>query len=91
MFQDDNRGLMKRLYGDMESHSVYREMRSINGHAQPPPPEEETAEEGGRQREQQDEAVNNPLDKLGPFASLEYNVRLGSGLATVQSAREPVR
>ena len=25
------------------------------------------------------------------FSSLEYNIRMGSGLATVQSAKEPVR
>ena len=31
-FKEDNRGLMRRLYGDMESASVYREMRATMGH-----------------------------------------------------------
>ncbi len=31
-FKEENRALMKRLYGDMESNSVYREMRAANLH-----------------------------------------------------------
>lgn len=59
---------MKRLYGDMESGAVYREMRSANLH-------------------------NLPSEEHSLFSSMagmEYNIRIGSGLATVQSAREPV-
>jgi hypothetical protein len=31
-FKEENRALMRRMYGDMESNSVYREMRSANIH-----------------------------------------------------------
>ena len=58
---------MKRLYGDMESSTIYREMRSVNGHSGGP----SVPIEG----EEQQQAINNPLEKLGPFASLEYNIR----------------
>ncbi|XP_059096917.1 protein spaetzle 4-like isoform X1 [Tigriopus californicus] len=67
-FKEDNRGLMKRLYGDLESASLYREMRSVNLPS----------------------ASNIPSLEHNVFSSLEYNIRVGSGLATVQSAREPV-
>jgi hypothetical protein len=33
---------------------------------------------------------NLPTEEHSLFSSLEYNIRMGSGLATVQSAREPV-
>lgn len=60
---------MKRLYGDLESNSVYREMRSANA----------------------DHSLHNlPSEEHSIFSSLEYNIRMGSGLATVKSAREPV-
>ena len=29
-FKEENRALMRRLYGDLESNSVYREMRASN-------------------------------------------------------------
>ena len=74
---------MKRLYGDMEAHSVYREMRSVNGGEQL-----QQHQQQPQQTEQQ--SVNNPLESHNLFSSLEYNIRVGSGLATVQSAREPV-
>ena len=64
-FKEENRALMRRLYGDMESNSVYREMRAANLH-------------------------NLPSEEHSIFSSLEYNIRMGSGLATVKSAREPV-
>ena len=68
-FQEENRALMKRLYGDLESTSLYREMRSVNLPS----------------------AANMPnLGQQNVFSSLEYNIRVGSGLATVQSARETV-
>eukprot|EP00095_Tigriopus_kingsejongensis_P007171 maker-scaffold134_size322110-snap-gene-0.9 protein:Tk07171 transcript:maker-scaffold134_size322110-snap-gene-0.9-mRNA-1 annotation:"AAEL007897-PA" len=67
-FKEENRALMKRLYGDLESTSLYREMRSVNLPS----------------------ASNIPSLEHHVFSSLEYNIRVGSGLATVQSAREPV-
>ncbi len=67
---------MRRLYGDLESNSVYREMRSTMGGS----PSAEGAPKLSSQQEQH-----------SIFSSLEYNIRMGSGLATVQSAREPVR
>ncbi len=33
---------------------------------------------------------NLPSEEHSLFSSLEYNIRMGSGLATVQSAREPI-
>ena len=69
-FKEENRALMKRLYGDMESASLYREMRSVNL-------------PGG--------LANFPMvDNTLVFSNMEYNIRVGSGLATVQSAKEPV-
>ncbi len=77
-FKEENRALMRRMYGDMESTSVYRQMRSsLTGEAQPvykPKVDEKT--------------TSNLMPSL--FSSLEYNIRLGSGFATVQSAKEPV-
>ena len=76
---------MRRMYGDMESTSVYREMRSSMS------PEQEDLE-----FKTQDGAADRSVT-LGSgfmpdlFSSLEYNIRMGSGLATVQSAKEPVR
>lgn len=64
-FKEENRALMRRMYGDMESSIVYREMRAANLH-------------------------NLPSEEHSIFSSLEYNIRMGSGLATVKSAREPV-
>merc|ERR1719266_623628 len=68
----------------MESTSVYREMRSSMS------PEQEDLE-----FKPQDGAADQDLN-LGSgfmpdlFSSLEYNIRMGSGLATVQSAKEPI-
>merc|ERR1719266_2108652 len=68
----------------MESTSVYREMRSSMS------PEQEDLE-----FKTQDGAADQDLN-MGSgfmpdlFSSLEYNIRMGSGLATVQSAKEPI-
>merc|ERR1719266_996917 len=68
----------------MESTSVYREMRSSMS------PEQEDLE-----FKTQDGAADRSVT-LGSgfmpdlFSSLEYNIRMGSGLATVQSAKEPI-
>ncbi len=74
---------MKRLYGDMESNSVYREMRAANlqggGH--------HNGHGGGGGG---GTLHNLPSEEHSIFSSLEYNIRMGSGLATVQSARKPV-
>jgi len=83
-FKEENRALMRRMYGDMESTSVYREMRSSMS------PEQEDLE-----FKTQDGAADRSVT-LGSgfmpdlFSSLEYNIRMGSGLATVQSAKEPI-
>lgn len=73
---------MRRMYGDMESNSVYREMRSSMSSS--------LFEEEDHSH---DEVVTSPFGSgFMPdiFSSLEYNIRVGSGLATVQSAKEPV-
>lgn len=62
-FKEENRALMKRLYGDMDSTTVYREMRGFS---------------------------MNIITDHGMFPNHEYNIRVGSGLATVQSAREQI-
>ena len=81
-FKEENRALMRRLYGDLESNSVYREMRSTNGG---------TSMSGGGATSSPPGLHNLPSEEHSIFSSLDgYNIRVGSGLATVQSAREPV-
>ena len=81
---------MRRMYGDMESTSVYRQMRSSMS------PEQEDLEFKNQERHQNSQNDRQSVT-LGSgfmpdlFSSLEYNIRMGSGLATVQSAKEPVR
>ena len=72
---------MRRLYGDLESNSVYREMRAAN--------HRHHHQEGKQQKQHQSSNHGAILDH-DLFSSLEYNIRVGSGLATVQSARKPV-
>ena len=84
---------MRRLYGDLESNEVYRKMRSSNM-ASAAAAEEEKAKAASAKSAAANPTAssdnNFPLDH-NLFSSLEYNIRLGSGLATVQSAREQVR
>lgn len=80
-FKEENRALMRRMYGDMESTSVYRQMRSSSGHLE-------------RTEEESKNGINLGSGLMPDlFSSLEYNIRMGSGhagLATVQSAKEPI-
>ena len=82
---------MRRLYGDLESNEVYRKMRASNMASAA---EEEKAKAASAKSAAANPSAssdnNFPLDH-NLFSSLEYNIRLGSGLATVQSAREQVR
>jgi hypothetical protein len=79
---------MRRMYGDMESTSVYREMRSTSS--------SESGEDQAHSRSMTDESTGQSAQVAGAglmpdlFSSLEYNIRMGSGFATVQSAKEPV-
>ena len=73
---------MRRLYGDLESNEVYRKMRASNMASA-------AASAKSKQSAPSSSSSSNlPLDGL--FSSLEYNIRLGSGLATVQGSREQV-
>merc|ERR1712241_1209455 len=85
-FKEENRALMRRMYGDMESTSVYRQMRSSMS------PEQEDLEFKNQERYQTDRQSVTLGSGFMPdlFSSLEYNIRMGSGLATVQSAKEPI-
>merc|ERR1719510_760969 len=79
-FKEENRALMRRMYGDMESTSVYREMRQMSTNMDD---------------EEQDSSRKSSLVYTGSgfmpdLFSGRYNIRMGSGLATVQSAKEPV-
>merc|ERR1719433_1133911 len=78
-FKEENRALMRRMYGDMESTSVYREMRQMSTNMDD---------------EEQDSSRKSSLVYTGsgfmPDLFSGYNIRMGSGLATVQSAKEPV-
>jgi len=65
-----------------ESTSVYREMRS--GLSEPSPSSHMSRSAKGTSSSSAD------LTFASAFSSMEYNIRVGSGLATVQSAREPV-
>merc|ERR1712110_759965 len=77
---------MRRMYGDMESTSVYRQMRSSMS------PEQEDLEFKNQERHQTERQSVTLGSGFMPdlFSSLEYNIRMGSGLATVQSAKEPI-
>jgi len=85
-FKEENRALMRRMYGDMESTSVYRQMRSSMS------PEQEDLEFKNQERHQTERQSVTLGSGFMPdlFSSLEYNIRMGSGLATVQSAKEPI-
>ena len=85
-FKEENRALMRRMYGDMESTSVYRQMRSSSS---------QSGQSLDSIEEESKNGINLGSSGLMPdlFSSLEYNIRMGSGhsgLATVQSAKEPV-
>ena len=73
---------MRRMYGDMDSTSLYRQMKSSMSSS----PFPDAAEES-----ESDRSVpfgSSFLPDL--FTSLEYNIRMGSGLATAQGAnKEP--
>ena len=83
---------MRRLYGDMESNSVYREMRST-GSNMARAAEEAKAKEAKEANPSSASENNFPLDH-NLFSSLEYNIRLGSGLGpvgTVQARKPPMK
>jgi len=84
-FKEENRALMRRMYGDMESTSVYRTMRSSMS------PDEENLDQFKPQDSDLIQDLNMGSGFMPDlFSSLEYNIRMGSGLATVQSAKEPI-
>ena len=72
-FKEENRALMRRLYGDMESTSVYREMRQMT-----------TNIDDQEQDSSRSSIVLGSGFMPDLFSSLEskYNIRMGSGLAT---------
>lgn len=74
---------MRRLYGDLESNSVYREMRASNM---------ASAAASAKAKQSSSSSSSSSIFPLDHdlFPSLEYNIRLGSGLATVQGSREQV-
>lgn len=79
-FKEENRALMRRLYGDMESSTVYREMKQLSDF---------TNEEAMDSSRTSMVLGSGFMPEL--FTSLEskYNIRMGSGLATVKNAKEP--
>lgn len=78
-FKEENRALMRRMYGDMESTSVYREMRQMS-----------TNMDDEEQDSSRSSLVYTGSGFMPDLFSGRYNIRMGSGLATVQSAKEPV-
>lgn len=86
-FKEENRALMRRMYGDMESTSVYRQMRGGSSMLVDP----ESHHQEDYDYDQGDRSMTLGSGFMPDlFSSLEYNIRMGSGLATVQSAKEPV-
>ena len=80
---------MRRMYGDMESTSVYRQMRSaMSEEFESEKPDPEKNPEKNPESDRSVTLGSSFMPDL--FSSLEYNIRMGSGLATVQSAKEPV-
>merc|ERR1712038_827932 len=68
-FKEENRALMRRMYGDMESTSVYREMRQMSTNMDD---------------EEQDSSRKSSLVYTGSgfmpdLFSGRYNIRMGSG------------
>merc|ERR1719215_1537790 len=87
-FKEENRALMRRMYGDMESTSVYRQMRSaMSEEFESEKPDPEKNPEKNPESDRSVTLGSSFMPDL--FSSLEYNIRMGSGLATVQSAKEP--
>ena len=66
---------MRRMYGDMESTSVYREMRAT------------TSSYSSRFGDQRSGPILVPRDPIehGLFPSRQYNIRLGSGLTKIDA------
>ena len=94
-FKEENRALMRRLYGDLESNSVYREMRSnmeMAAKLERPTKKQEKEAKEASPAASPDNIL--PLDH-NLFSSLEYNIRLGSGHSPVGTVpggmREQVR
>ena len=100
-FKEENRALMRRLYGDMESSTVYREMKQLSDFADEDMDSSRSSIVLGMYLHS-----SWILNKDGHllqflsgssgfmpdlFSSLEskYNIRMGSGLATVKNAKEP--
>ena len=82
-FKEENRALMRRLYGDLESNSVYREMRSnmeMAAKLERPTKKQEKEAKEASPAASPDNIL--PLDH-NLFSSLEYNIRLGSGHSPV--------
>lgn len=80
-FKEENKALMRRLYGDVDSTEVYREMRSNNLFG-------ETTMRKGGEGMSSSYAVNMvPFDE-NMFNGLHYNIRVGSGLAMVKNAKD---
>jgi hypothetical protein len=95
-FRDDNRALMRRLYGDVDSNEVYREMRSNNLFAYEDPATRYSKKpHHSSQRNTRDHSSSSdsytvnmvPPFNENMFNGLHYNIRVGSGLEMVQNAK----
>lgn len=85
-FLRENLGLMKRMSSDMDGREVVREMRSgFNMWTEPKHSEDE-------EYESVDKSTNFPINMMPPgeniFNGLKYNIKYGSGLATIQNKRD---
>lgn len=88
-FKEENKALMRRMYGDVDSNEIYREMRSNGMFA------ETHSRQAGQPVEQaeHDPTISNMVNNLIPFDEntfngLHYNIRVGSGLAMVHNTKD---
>lgn len=87
-FLKENLGLMKRMSSDVEPREVVREMRSgFNIYSHPEHDEE-------REQSRTVKAGSFSMNMMPPgeniFNGLKYNIKLGSGLAMVQNAKDQI-
>jgi len=101
-FKEENRALMRRLYGDMDSPTLYREMRSTaeksSNNFQPSKNNNHKLHEKTKSKQSRSSPMLLPHIARSPdgaagsslFSALDYNIRIGSGLATVQGAKDNI-
>ncbi|XP_023349455.1 protein spaetzle 4 isoform X3 [Eurytemora carolleeae] len=97
-FKEENKALMRRLYGDVDSTEVYREMRSndlfgddFSKKGRWGTKKDESSVEKQELTDREDRSSSYAVNMLpfseNMFNDLQYNIRVGSGLAMIKNAK----